>query len=340
MLVHGDALGDGRVSEDDEAEAAGAARAAVPHDDGLGDLPEAAEVVAEAVLARLPRDAADEELPVVGDGGGGGGLHRSRLPVPFPPLLSSPLLSPLQPTNQPPTTERRDARRQPGRKEGTHAGTYPHSRARGGLDLLAGRDAAIAELRAGRARSVPDPARSGGAAPIEGRASVHEERAGGIGGTLTGGSATAVARRDPSAIGGRRRVKKRQAGGGAEEEEEEWGCGAADGGMIELERKSGGESGGGRDLARSLSHPRRVAWLAFFIQHRQADTGCSRSAPNTPPPILGLCFLIGCRPGSGSACRTGLHIATKTKKSMYIFMNVFFSDKSIYIIFIFTNSTT
>jgi len=93
-----------------------------------------------------------------------------------------------------------------------------------------------------------------------------------------------VARRDPSAIGGRRRVKKRQAGGGAEEEEEEWGCGAADGGMIELERKSGGESGGGRDLARSLSHPRRVAWLAFFIQHRQADTGCSRSAPNTPPP--------------------------------------------------------
>ena len=65
MFVHGNAFGDRGVGEDHESEAAGAAGVAVPHDDGLGDLPEAAEVLAEAVLVRLPGDAADEELALV-----------------------------------------------------------------------------------------------------------------------------------------------------------------------------------------------------------------------------------------------------------------------------------
>jgi len=75
VLVHGDALGDPGVGEDDEAEPTGAAGVAVPHDNGFGDLPEATEVLAEAVLVRLPGDAADEELPGVG-------LHRVRPPLP------------------------------------------------------------------------------------------------------------------------------------------------------------------------------------------------------------------------------------------------------------------
>jgi hypothetical protein len=54
MFLHGDALGDRCVGEDHEPEPAGTSRAAVPHDGGLGDLAEAAEVLAEAVLSRLP----------------------------------------------------------------------------------------------------------------------------------------------------------------------------------------------------------------------------------------------------------------------------------------------
>lgn len=79
VLVHGDSLSNARLSEDYEAEAAGAAGVAVPHDDSLGDLAEAAKVVAEAVLVRLPGDAADEELPGVG-------LHRV-LPSPPTPAI-------------------------------------------------------------------------------------------------------------------------------------------------------------------------------------------------------------------------------------------------------------
>lgn len=79
VLIHGDPLGDACVGEDHEAEPTGAAGVAVPHDDGLGDLPEPAEVLAEAVLVRLPRDAADEELPGVR-------LHRV-LPSPPPPAI-------------------------------------------------------------------------------------------------------------------------------------------------------------------------------------------------------------------------------------------------------------
>jgi hypothetical protein len=80
VLVLGDAFRDGGVGEDDEAEATGAAGVAVPHDDGLGDFSEAAEVVAEALLVRLPGDAAYEELPGVS-------LHGR---ASSPPLPSSP----------------------------------------------------------------------------------------------------------------------------------------------------------------------------------------------------------------------------------------------------------
>ena len=161
MLVHGDALGDGGVSEDDEAEAAGAARAAVPHDDGLGDLPKAAEVVAEAVLARLPRDAADEELPVVGDGGGG--LHRSRLPS-----LSSP------PCNQP-TTDRRTSSARNARR---YLSTFPRARGAGSPSWARRGDRGITR-GAGEIRTRSGAIRRSGA--DRGRASVHEERAGGSG---------------------------------------------------------------------------------------------------------------------------------------------------------------
>jgi hypothetical protein len=85
VLVHADPLSNSRLGKDYEAESPGAAGVAVPHDDGLGDLPEAAKVVAEAVLVRLPGDAADEELAGVG-------LHLVR--------ASSPPLLPLQSTSQ------------------------------------------------------------------------------------------------------------------------------------------------------------------------------------------------------------------------------------------------
>lgn len=55
----------GGVGEDDEAEAAGAAGELVAHDGGLGDLAVGGEVLAQLLLRRLPRDAADEELALV-----------------------------------------------------------------------------------------------------------------------------------------------------------------------------------------------------------------------------------------------------------------------------------
>ena len=70
----------GRVGEDDEAEAAGAAGELVAHDGGLGDVAVGGEVVAELLLGGLPRDAADEQLPLI------------RLHLLPPPLLSPSLL--------------------------------------------------------------------------------------------------------------------------------------------------------------------------------------------------------------------------------------------------------
>lgn len=59
------AVDDGGVGEDDEAEAPGAAGELVAHDGGLGDLAVGGEVLAQLLLRRLPRDAADEELALV-----------------------------------------------------------------------------------------------------------------------------------------------------------------------------------------------------------------------------------------------------------------------------------
>jgi hypothetical protein len=174
MFFRSDALGDSSIGEDHKAEPAGTPRAAVPHDDGLGDLAEAAEVLAEAVLARLPRDAADKELPVVG------GLHHSRLP-------SSPHCN----------HHRRTSLRQPGNAERETKRRVVHIPAARGW-ILAERDAAIAELRAGRARSVPDPAGPGairrtgadrGRAPYEeqegGRDAYRSARGGGEEGSVS-----------------------------------------------------------------------------------------------------------------------------------------------------------
>jgi len=215
VLVHGDALGDPGVGEDDEPEPTGAACVAVPHDNGLGDLPEATEVLAEAVLVRLPRDAADEELPGVV-----GGLHRS------PPLLSSPC------SQQTHVSQERQMRTKRQLIHSPHPRTG-HTRAHIGW-IRAEHNAAIAELRAGRARSVPDPAgprRDPAERGRSGRGARTESGRGRGIGTLTGGSA-AAARRDPSAIGGRR-VKKRR----AEQRREEGGGGSVvrcGGGMIEF----------------------------------------------------------------------------------------------------------
>jgi hypothetical protein len=59
------AVDDGGVGEDDEAEAAGAAGKLVAHDGGLSDLAVGGEMLAQLVLRRLPRDAANEELALV-----------------------------------------------------------------------------------------------------------------------------------------------------------------------------------------------------------------------------------------------------------------------------------
>lgn len=59
------AVDDGGVGEDDEAEAPWAAGELVAHDGGLGDLAVGGEVLAQLLLRRLPRDAADEELALV-----------------------------------------------------------------------------------------------------------------------------------------------------------------------------------------------------------------------------------------------------------------------------------
>jgi len=180
VFVQDDALGDRSVGEDHEPEPTGAARAAVPHDDGLSNLPEAAEVLAEAGLVRLPRDAADEELPGVV-----GGLHRS------PPLLSSPC------SPQTHVSQERQMRTKRQLIHSPHPRTG-HTRAHIGW-IRAEHNAAIAELRAGRRDPYqirPAPARSGRPAPI-GAEPPNKRACGGIG-TLTGRLA-AAARRDRGA---------------------------------------------------------------------------------------------------------------------------------------------
>lgn len=60
-----DAVEDGRVREDDEAEATRAAGGLVTHDDSLGDLAVLAEVVPQGVLARVPCYSSYEHLSFV-----------------------------------------------------------------------------------------------------------------------------------------------------------------------------------------------------------------------------------------------------------------------------------
>jgi hypothetical protein len=107
VLVHGDALSIRGVGEDHKTESTCAASAAVPHDDSLGDLPKAAEVIAEAVLVRLPGDTADEDLPGVVSA-----LHRAHPPLPSSPCnQSTPSSAPRIRTKTPALSTR--ARTQP-----------------------------------------------------------------------------------------------------------------------------------------------------------------------------------------------------------------------------------
>lgn len=65
VFVLEDAVEDGGIGEDDESEAPGAASGLIPHDGGVEDLPIVPEVFPELLLGGLPRNPADEQLPLV-----------------------------------------------------------------------------------------------------------------------------------------------------------------------------------------------------------------------------------------------------------------------------------
>lgn len=67
MRLLEDGRNNGGIGEDDEAEAAGLGGDSVAHDDGVGDLAIAAEMVSQPLLRRVPAYAADEELRLVGE---------------------------------------------------------------------------------------------------------------------------------------------------------------------------------------------------------------------------------------------------------------------------------
>jgi hypothetical protein len=60
-----DTVEDGRVGEDDEAEAARAAGGLLTHDDSLRDVPVLAEVFPQGVLVRIPCYSSNENFPFV-----------------------------------------------------------------------------------------------------------------------------------------------------------------------------------------------------------------------------------------------------------------------------------
>lgn len=88
MELGSNTLGNLVVVVRDEAEPTRMASGTVTHDDAVGDGPEAAEIVAQRLLVRLPGQAADEDLALLvrrggrgggvchGGGGGGGGRRR------------------------------------------------------------------------------------------------------------------------------------------------------------------------------------------------------------------------------------------------------------------------